>query len=74
MTLIGSCDGLNLYEAGTCSCLETPDIKLETFPIKELRTATDQELEKVPNEIFNTESTLLLAGSKPGELWIRKNK
>jgi hypothetical protein len=73
MNLEGTCDGLNLYGVSTCSCLETPVISLEFFPAKELGTMTDQELEKAPNEIYNTRPTWLFEGSKSGELWIRKN-
>jgi hypothetical protein len=55
MTLIGTCDGLNFYEAGTCSCFNTKFRKFEFFPIIELGTPPNKDVEKVSKKSFKAE-------------------
>ena len=73
MTLVGNCDGLNLYEAGTCSCFNTRVIKFQFFPTIELGIPPKQELEIAPKQILNGEKKSLVVAPRGGELWIREN-
>ena len=73
MTLVGNCDGLNLYEAGTCSCFNNKLMKLELFPTIDLVTPPGQKLEKAPKKIFTAEKKWLVVAPNRGELWRRQD-